>query len=401
MSIAPTWHIDIAFENIMANLFTIGEDEIGPGSYIGGDLIGEIWTDVTGDTTSFTVRRGRDDEMMSMLAGSCRLALTDPEAKYNPENAASIYAGDLVPFRPVRIRATHPDGTTYYLFYGFVLSIEHFSSPGYKETVFDCTDLFEWLVASNPVVSTMANTTVGGAIGALLDEVNWVNLAARDIDSGRAIINYTTNGENDTLTYLDEVLPLDGGGMTFVSKSGVMTFRDAETLYQGRSPVATWTSDSIQQARHASLLSQIINRQTITKTGNTPQVVDNAASQALYAVREGAEVDSAFLVDDAEALLLAQWTVASRHSPKGPARGVKFSNATASDLTQQLARELGDCVHIDETVSGSDIKGLIQGITHDVRNGGEQIITQYVVAKTTVSFFTIGFGIIGVDVLAF
>lgn len=77
------------------------------------------WTDVTSDVESFTTTRGRNYELAKTDPGTATIALDNSQGDYDPTNTASPYYPYVLPFRPVRIKASYA-GLTYNVWRGFI-----------------------------------------------------------------------------------------------------------------------------------------------------------------------------------------------------------------------------------------------------------------------------------------
>jgi hypothetical protein len=124
------------------------------------------YDDVTEDVQSIRIRRGRDDILSQMNAGTAEIEMMRPSdrAYWNPANKSSLLnsanAPGFVPMRPIRIQATDPaSGTTYGLFWGFIRSARFDYATGICRL--SCTDLMLVLSRVNPLDPALA-TTEGG-----------------------------------------------------------------------------------------------------------------------------------------------------------------------------------------------------------------------------------------------
>lgn len=161
---APEFTVEIGFTSSLANLIVF------PFSFVNVDgtdqtlgVFGNAfsnWFDGTYDDVSqfvdgsVRIRRGRDDLLANMQAGSCTFTLCDPSdaGKFNPQNPDSVIVQEvpgLVPMRPVRVSATY-SGTTYRLFYGFIQSANFSMSGTVGKLQVGCVDLFLWLSRVRP-----------------------------------------------------------------------------------------------------------------------------------------------------------------------------------------------------------------------------------------------------------
>src|SRR6266498_1199362 len=63
----------------------------------------QTWTNVTPYVRQLAIRRGRQNELARVEAGTLDLLLDNRDARFNPENAAGPYFGNLVPKRQIRV----------------------------------------------------------------------------------------------------------------------------------------------------------------------------------------------------------------------------------------------------------------------------------------------------------
>ena len=81
------------------------------------------WTDVSAYVREITTRRGRSDPFQDFGSGSATIILDNRDRRFDPLNAASPYAGQLLPRKQIRVRATNTVSgitTTYDVFRGYV-----------------------------------------------------------------------------------------------------------------------------------------------------------------------------------------------------------------------------------------------------------------------------------------
>lgn len=160
---APDFTVEIGFTGSLANLlvFDFSFQDVGGtvqtlgvfGSQFSQYFDGPL-DDVTQYVDDLRIRRGRDDLLTNMQAGTCDFTLCDPSdaGLFNPQNPDSQLVQQvpgLIPMRPVRVRATY-SGTTYGLFYGFIQSAEFRMDGTVGKLQVGCVDLFLWLSRVTP-----------------------------------------------------------------------------------------------------------------------------------------------------------------------------------------------------------------------------------------------------------
>lgn len=117
--------------------------------------------DVTNDVQSIRIKRGRDDILSQINAGTCELELMRPSDRsyWNPANKSSTIntsnAPGFVPMRPVRITATY-GGTTYGLFWGFIRSARFDYASGVCRI--SCVDLMLQMAKTEPLDPGLSTT---------------------------------------------------------------------------------------------------------------------------------------------------------------------------------------------------------------------------------------------------
>jgi len=124
---------------------------------------------VTSDVESIRIRRGRDDILSQINAGTAELEMRRPSdrAYWNPANKSSALNASntpgFVPMRPIRISATDPvTGTSYGLFWGFIRSARFSYDTGICRL--SCVDLFlplQRLAPLDPAFSTTQGSSTG------------------------------------------------------------------------------------------------------------------------------------------------------------------------------------------------------------------------------------------------
>jgi len=68
------------------------------------DLEG-LYDDITDDVKSIHFSRGKSDELGKAEVGSCSVVVNNDDAKYSPSNSSGVLYGNLLPKRPVHVRA--------------------------------------------------------------------------------------------------------------------------------------------------------------------------------------------------------------------------------------------------------------------------------------------------------
>lgn len=393
----PAITVEAAWTNSLTGFIVIGTSLIGGEDAIGGTFAYSSWTSVP-EVQEFTITRGRSNDLSTIQAGTCTLKLFDSAAKYNPLNSGSSLYGNLNPMRPIRIKATHPNTSTEYtIFWGFINTIEFNGDPDSLTTTIECIDLFEWLNNSYPTISTQTNVDCGTLIGTILSTIGWTQTSFRSLDTtGKTIPSFSASGTQTALSLIDDLLQVDRG-VFYIAKDGVATYKSHHTVSVVETAVTTFTSTQAGAMRPSTQARNIINGQTVTKTGSSAQTVTDQSSRQSYGQRDGSGITSSYLASDTQADSLARLIVSGHKDPQTPARPVRLMSQVdlSATLTQQLARELSDYVTVSDSVYGTAVSGHIDQIQHTCREGGAFFKSLFLVTSKNKTEITIGSSTIG------
>ena len=305
---------------------------------------------------------------------------------YNPENPGSALSPNLVPLRPLRVRATH-DSTTYGLFFGFITRIEHDPAPNAQTTRIEAVDFFWYLDAYKPVAA-FAGLTAGQIIADLVAACGMSDHTYAAFDAGHPVPALVADGTRSALQHIQDLLQVDIG-VLFVDGAGVITYHDTTRRDTPGAVDDTLTADLIGAARPSTDIALVRNGWTVTRlTGSgqpagPPQSAYDATTRdhAVYGPRDGDPISSKYLATDAQALALATYKVLLHKDPTNAVRGVRLSNRDDVLIAKQLARDLGDRVALSEGLGGTTTTGFIEGVQHHIWEAGRFHETQYVISK--------------------
>lgn len=103
------------------------------------------FVDITSDLVSVTIERGRQQELDRFVAGTAIIELKNATRKYDPQNTAGPYYGNLKPMRLLRLTATW-NGVTYPLFQGYIDGFKQkYVQRRYSSVTITATDAFKVL----------------------------------------------------------------------------------------------------------------------------------------------------------------------------------------------------------------------------------------------------------------
>ena len=396
----PVYSIDVAWSRTRTGAVTIGTSTIGSADQIGGLFSHYTFASIKNDIKDISIRRGRLGQDGFMSAGQMTLVLKDLTGTYNPENTGSALSPNVVPLRPIRVRAVH-NAITYGLFFGWITRIEHDPAPSVQATRIEATDFFHWLDACKPVLS-LSYVTVGAAIQALLAYCGLSDPTYLALDSGRAIPFLVADGTRSALALIQDLLVIDMG-VLFVDGDGKVTYHDAARRYAPAAVDDTLTTSLIGDARPSTDVAQVRNGWTVTaldaagQPAGPPQRAEDATSRdaAYYGPRDGDPIASKYLLSDTQASGLAQFKVLLYTDPTNPVRNVRLSNRDDTLIVKQLARDVGDRVALTENLGGTGTTGFVEGVQHHVWEGGRFHEVALTLSKRRFDVATIGSSTIG------
>lgn len=253
------------------------------------------------------------------------------------------------PMRRIRCRLTY-NGTTHGRFSGFIRRAWHNPAKDVKESYIDAVDLFLWLSRVQPVIAATGETTVGAAIGLILDAAEWPS-GERALDTGITIPDFSADGTKSALQLIQDLLTADLG-MFFIDKDGIPTYLDKDSRWGPQDPVATLSGDLLSGALPGVDGERIVNGQTVTRAGGTPQTATDEASRAEHGPLDGAPVNTPYLTNDHGAAALAQLLVALQKDPVERGLALVLHNRDETAIGHQLARDLGQQVAISASTDG-------------------------------------------------
>lgn len=297
------------------------------------------------------------------------------------------YSAGIGTFADTALRGLH---------YGFISKIQHNPARNARESTIESVDFFEWLNAGKPTIAATGATTVGAAIGLILDALEWTDADFRSLDTGSSIPDFSADGTKSALTLIQELLQVDLG-FFFVSGSGVVTYQSRTTRWQHAAVDDTFSGDQISGVLPGVDKQSIINRQAVTRTGGVQQTASAADGKPYY---DGSAISSGYLNTDAEALALAQFIVAVRKNGRPPTKGVTLLNVDDVHIARQLDRELGDRVLLTETSGGTSVEASIEGLSHTITPMLQT--TRYTLSKRALDAYTLDYSALdGSDVLGY
>jgi hypothetical protein len=331
-----------------------------------------VWTDVTSWLLGFTINRGRQQELNRVEAGTATILFDNLDRRFDPSNAASPYAPNVVPMRRVRLSAIY-NSVQYRLFSGYVENWPP-TYPGPVDSNVEITAVDAFKVYNLNVISgTYPAEATGARIGRVLDAIGWP-VADRALGVGDTTIQGATLQAVSALEHIQQCMDAENG-LFFLTGAGVATFVDRGDRITPPYTVSQGTfGDGVGELLYTDIALdysdvQLWNDVRYTRTGGVEQVAMDALSQTRYYTRSLVKTDLLMLTD-AEALSAAQWARDRFRNPALRIQRVVFDGeADPPNLWPHLfGRELGDRVTVRKTPPGGGARieqvGLIEHIDH-------------------------------------
>lgn len=422
---APTIQVHVGWESLSGLVFRLDVSTLDGVDVLDGlgvtDFSG-TYDNVTHDTTDLRIRRGRSSKLENIQAGSCTFRLSRPQQPdfYNPNAPSGVapIAGldpGFAPMRPVRVQAVY-GATTYPLFRGFIRSIE-WDSASNQATV-EAVDLFLWLSRVRPTFTAEQAvldgvTTTAAAIEYALNESQWTDTDLIDMgtnvgDTLAASSFAAAEGADSALSIIEGLLETERG-IFYIQPDGSATFRHRNYRYT-RDSVATFQSEILEVGSGIDL-DRIVNRQAVTRTGGDTQTAEDLGLQSLYGISDGPAIDSAYLVDDAQADELARFVIGQRATPEAPA-SIVIDNDSEENLLRILTLDILDRItfpnQYDQFVFGTSRFGgstalfggggsdyHVEAVELEVRAAGQYVRARYTLSGRGQEYFRFGFSSFG------
>lgn len=321
------------------------------------------WTDVSGYVRSFRIRRGREDELGRIEAGTAEVVLDNRDRRFDPTYTSGPYYGLLLPGKRINIQAVW-NSVTYDLYTGFVEAWPpDWPRSTDSTTTIRCADLFKALATPQIEVNALAETLSGDRIGTMLNLIFWP-FGEWALDAGATTISGVADGTVLTpLQHISEVCESEQG-IFFVAPNGYATFHSRHhRLTQTLSTTSQGTfGDSGAELPYGALEpsyddTYLYNDIRVTPAGGTVQTAADTTSRDNYFQRtlsKSVSIGGGVSAANNEAASMAAWLLANYKDPQ-----LRFTRMTidpqAADSTlwpQVLGREIGDRITVKRRPPG-------------------------------------------------
>ena len=364
---AATYLTQIAFSATeLDGLFKIGSSVLDGPDTLGHEFSVNYsgpYDNVTMECMDFHIRRGRPNQLQKIQAGSSDWSLLNKGRKYDPMNTNSPIYPNIRPMRPCQVLAS-TTLLSHTLFTGFTSEISGNPDWGAQEAKFVFEDFFLWMDRMDgPVISGGGGgpgetTTVGAAIGLVLDAVGWTNPVMRDLDVGSTIPGFEADGTKSALTLIDELLQADRG-VFYIDKDGRAIYEDryAKDL---RTPQFTLANARFGQPGIA--VRDIYNRARVTREGGVTQTYLDTVSKNEFGLADQGEITTPYLFTDADAMYLAKYLVNRTKDPSPLYWEIEVQEGGHPVLDDLLGLDLFDRITVTGAPTGGT--GLSGGDYH-------------------------------------
>jgi hypothetical protein len=231
-----------------------------------------------------------------------------------------------------------------------------FEPNGRSISTAKASDGFVFLANNTINDHTTTQQTTGERIAAILDrtEVGWPS-ARRDLDTGQATVQADVIADNRSiLEYLNKVSEAEPGAL-FISRDGLLTFRDRNSLQQVTN--VTFADDGtgipFMSIGVEYGTESLRNQVTVARLNGGTAVASDTTSQDAYGVVEYRN-DNSLLANDDDAGDLAAWLIGIYSQPtlRINSLTVDLSAITSQELADALSLELGDAAKVVFTPNG-------------------------------------------------
>jgi hypothetical protein len=404
MSVQTTVEIGVFLTTGDAPYFRISDPVKGRLNNPDFRLAGPIFYDITNNVTSVSVKRGKNRELERYSAGQATVVLNNETRLFDPLNEDSIFFGNIIPRRAIRIRSGG--------FNQFIGVVEDwnldYDVSGKSNASIAAADGFSLLAQQTLTPGTATPQKTGERVEAVLSQptVAWP-LIERQIDVGTNDLGADVFDGN-VLSYLQEVEASEQGQF-FINKDGRVRFINGastptsslvQILFSDEGDGVPYTGATVSYGTEL-----LFNQVSVSSPAGTA-IGNNTVSQTKYGITQ--TTVNTLLSTFTQTENLANFWVNKYGEPeyRFQALDVDVDGLSGSNLTTVLQLELGDIVTIKFTPNGVGDpiirNSQISSISHSISTGRHTI--QFGVASLQYAFLVlddVGFGILDENALAF
>lgn len=360
------------------------------------------WTDVSDHADDLIWRRGRQNELDRIEAGTATILLDNADRRFDPAYADGPHYGQLLPMKRIRVTASWR-GSTFPIFYGFVEGwLQEYTGENGALTIVPlrCVDVFKALSLLT-LTGSYPEETTGERINRVLDALGWPE-DDRDIDDGQSTVQASTLEGVSALAHLQLVNDSENG-LLFISRDGKVTFIDRHALILAELDESlTWGDEDPEYPYTGITLdpgdSNLWNDATVTAEGFDSQNAQDAASIELFLRRSLTK--ETLLASESVMADLAYFLLSRFSQPEQRVIGMTSDGLPDGTLnmwetfTAVLNREIGDklIVHRRPTGGGDEIEqySVVEAIGGSVVGPSWQFTFNLSPAETISSYWVLG-----------
>jgi hypothetical protein len=383
---APTVKVELGADlgNTDPNAFRLDDAVKGVLDNTDYPLGGITFLDITDRLMAASTTRGKSQALDRIDAGTINVILDNSDREFDPLNTNSVYFGQLIPGREVRVSCNG-----YPVIYGFIDDLDIAYQPNNRSVVsIQSSDALSSLTINNLPAVSLAAELSGARVTRILDlpEVAWP-LNRRSVDTGNSFLsNVAITEGTQTVSYL-QLVGTSEAGEVFVSKDGKFVFKARnsppgviDVMFTDEASVPGFTVIPFADLEVVYGSEQLYNRIVISNNKAVPDEVtaEDGDSQALYGPRSYSV--TGLLNDSATELqFLADFLLARFKEPqyRFQSLSVVLDVLTQSQQNEVLELEIGDIVQVRFTPSGIPpaIEQFVRviGISHDWSNNEKRI----------------------------
>jgi len=295
------------------DVFTLNSatDGVLDSDFLDGTLLGD---DVSPYVQNIRITRGRQDQLANFSAGSCSITLLNNDRRFDPTNESSPYwdialgQSGVTPRRKVTVILGSET-----VFVGLITDIDLSYNTGKSTDISTVTinAADDFVLLANTATTqdrTPTQELSGARLNYLLQLPEIAYTGATDIDAGTATLGaYQLDANTNALQYAQAIAESEQGYF-FVSRDGKLTFTDRVTK-AFTTATAAFSDDGGTDIKYQTLSilygqEFLYNKVLATREGGTPQVADDAGSQAEYGIST-LNLSGLLLADDGAAQDLA------------------------------------------------------------------------------------------------
>lgn len=347
------------------------------------------------------VRRAYNRTSDSFTAGNAAVRLVDETGLFNPANTSSPLFGKILPMRKIRFIGEY-NGVEYALGSMYVQSWRYQSPTGFDPAYVDlnCVDGFQLLnlASITTVTGGTAGQTTAERITSILDEAEWPGGMRSISTTATTTVQADTGATRTALAACQTVESTDLGAF-YMNQQGYATFLSRNDIIAASGATATVFSDTgaggtINYQSVSFDLSDfgLINSCTVTRTGGTPQTVNNVDSIDIYFKHSRNKTTIA--QTDADASNQALMIVASRQEVGADLRMEAltldaFDGSNSARVVAALNLDVFDPIEVIQTLEGGTVASdtVITGVSYDITPNSFQ--TTFTTAQPFASGFVL------------